>query len=263
MNQITETYAGALIELGTPSQDVEAAADCFNQCPLLRDALSSPIIADEEKDRVIHRVFPPSLHGFFQLLYRNGRMDEVTEIFRDYRSQKRRNIHRIKATVEYVTPLTPHQQDGIVDFVKKKTGYSDVELDLVQRPELLGGFILRAGDFRYDRSTVYIMSKLGKKLKRENRTEIAAGSSDYRAQSNVDIHKMKATVEYVTPLTETQQKEMIQLVKEKTRYEDVELNLVYRPELLGGFVLRAGSFRYDCSKLRSIRDMRKKLKRGE
>lgn len=166
MNQITESYAGALLALDCPSQDIEQAAACFAACPDLGTALSSPIVAMEEKDRVIERVLPASLHGFFKVLCRNGRVSETEEIFRDYRSQKRKQIHRIKATVEYVTPLTEEQKDRLTDFVRKKTGYQDVELNLVHRPELIGGFILRAGDFRYDRSTLHTMHALRKQLVR-------------------------------------------------------------------------------------------------
>ncbi len=261
MNQITDTYAGALIELGVPYEDVETAARIFERCPELCGVLDHPVISCEEKDRVIERLLPKSMHRFFKVLYRNGRAEETREIFRDYRSQRRKNIHRIKATVEYVTPLTPAQLNGIVDFVKKKTGYSDVELNLVQRKELLGGFILRAGDFRYDRSAVYLMSRLEKKLRHQHVPEIPEVVYDDSSQSKMNLHKMKATVEYVTPLTQSQLSKIRELVKQKTRYKDVELNLVYNPELLGGFVLRAGNFRYDRSVRRTLTELRDELKR--
>ncbi|MBQ8688670.1 MAG: ATP synthase F1 subunit delta [Ruminococcus sp.] len=261
MNQVTDTYAGALIELGVPPEDVEAAAKSFAACPELREVLSSPIIGEEEKERVIARIFPRSMQGFLRLLCRNGRAGDADEIFRDYRSQRRKNIRRIKATVEYVTPLTPAQQNGIVDFVKRKTGYSDVELNLVQNPELLGGFILRAGDFRYDRSTIYMMTRLEKKLRHQHVTEISMTPAEESIRSEVNLHKLKATVEYVTPLSQAQISRIKEIVKQKTRYKDVELNLVQNPELLGGFILQAGNFRYDRSVRRMLAQLHENLKR--
>lgn len=261
MNPVTDTYAGALIELGIPPEDVDSSAKSFVACPELSEVLSSPVIGEEEKERAIARIFPKSMHGFLKLLCRNGRAGDASEIFRDYRSQRRKNIHRIKATVEYVTPLTPAQQNGIVDFVKRKTGYSDVELNLVQKPELLGGFILRTGDFRYDRSAVSMMARLEKKLRHEHVPEIPETLPEERVHSEVNLHKLKATVEYVTPLTQAQISRLKELVKQKTRYKDVEMNLVYNPELLGGFVLQAGNFRYDRSVRRTLAQMRDDLKR--
>ncbi|MBQ8514047.1 MAG: ATP synthase F1 subunit delta [Ruminococcus sp.] len=263
MNQMTESYAGALIELDVPYEDVKKTARYFQACPELCQVLESPVISPEEKDRVIEKLFPKSMHRFLRLVCQNHRAAELPEIFRDYRSQRRKNIRRIKATVEYVTPLTPAQQNRMVELIKKKTGFSDVELNLVKKPELLGGFILRAGDFRYDRSVVYLLERMGRKLRHEPMPEMTQTMETAPAQplSRMNIHTMMATVEYVTPLTTAQQSRIKALVKKKTRYKDVELKLVHNPELLGGFILRAGNYRYDCSTRRKLAELHDQLTR--
>lgn len=163
MNEITDVYAKALLDCGCTVNEIDTAAQRFSAYPDLRDVLSNPVIALEEKERVIAKLFPASMHRFFTLLCQNGRIAEIGEIFRSCRSEQRRRDHCIKATVEYVTPLTQEQQEKIIQFVKKKTGYPTVELSLVENPSLIGGFILRAGDFRYDRSSVRTLTELRKK----------------------------------------------------------------------------------------------------
>ena len=147
MNRITDTYGQALLETGVTAHDVDVAAAVFEACPQLLEVLSNPIITDKEKDSIIEKVLPESMHSFFKVVHRNNRADEIPEIFRSYRSLNRKAIHCIKATVEYVTPLTEEQKKRLVRLVQNKTGYQKVELQLTFAPELMGGFILRPSTY--------------------------------------------------------------------------------------------------------------------
>ncbi len=253
MNELTGAYGKALLEINVPVEDVNLTADIFAGCPDLMDVLSNPVITTEEKDRVIERLIPKSMQVFLKVVYRNGRAMDITEIIRSYRSLNRKAVHCIKATVEYVTPLTPEQQNRLIALVQKKTGYEKVELFMVYKPELLGGFVLRTGDFRYDRSTRKMMSELKNKLTRRDGIIMGKRVSGVRS--------IRATVEYVTPLTEEQKERIIELVKKKTGYQEVQLRLVENKELGGGFILRAGNLRYDRSIAEEIKVMRRELMR--
>ncbi len=253
MNQLTGAYGQALLEIGVPVTDVDKAAAVFEGYPQLMDVLSNPVISQDEKDRVIDRLMPGSMRRFIKVVYRNGRAMDITEIFRSYRSLNRRAVHCIKATVEYVTPLTEEQKERLIRLVQKKTGYEKVELSPVYKPELLGGFVLRTGDFRYDRSTRKMLSELRHRLTR--RDGIIMGR---RASS---VRSIRATVEYVTPLTEEQKTRITQLVKKKTGYHEVQLNLVENKDLIGGFILRAGNLKFDYSMAHKVKTMRRELMR--
>lgn len=254
MNRVTDAYGQALLENGISARDVSEAAEAFAACPELLDALANPVISDGEKDRVIEKILPASMHSFFKVVHRNGRAMDIPEIFRSYRSLNRKAVHCIKAAVEYVTPLTEEQQQRLISLVQKKTGYQKVELELIHKPELLGGFVLRTGDFRYDRSTKKAMSELKEKLIRRD--------ADLNTRKRVNsVRRIRATVEYVTPLTEEQKARIIELVKNKTGYKAVDLNLVENKELIGGFVLRAGNLRYDRSAANEVKQLRRELMR--
>ena len=253
MNRVSDAYAKALFETGVPSGDIERADEIFSACPELQEALSSPVIPFKEKERVIEKLFPESLTGFFKVLCRNGRASETREIFRSYRSLNRRAMGCIKATLEYVTPLTEEQKERFTEYIKRKTGYEKVELSLVYNPKIMGGFILRAGDFRYDRSTAKAVSDMKRSLIRPG------AAPSYRNKKAP--HVLRAVLEYVTPPSEEQKARITELIKKKTGYSEVELNLVENKELIGGFILRAGNLRYDRSTVREVADMRRKLMR--
>ena len=51
-----------------------------------------------------------------------------------------------------MTPPTEEQLRGLSEFLKRRFGKREVEFELTEDKTLLGGFVLRAGAFEYDRS---------------------------------------------------------------------------------------------------------------
>lgn len=254
MNQATEAYAKAILDLGIPHEDIDSADKALDCCPELLNALANPVIEYDEKCRVIDKVFPASTGNFFKVVCKNGRAEDVPDIFRLYRSAYRKSQHCIKAVVEYVTPLTDEQIKRMTDYVKRKTGYEKVELSLVYSPELMGGFILRAGDFRYDRSTRATMAQMRRNLTNPDAEPVVR-------KSKKSPYVFRASLEYVTPPTEEQKERIIRFIKKKTGYSQVELSLTENKDLIGGFILHAGNLCYDRSAVRKVTDMRRKLMR--
>lgn len=254
MNQVTDAYAKVLLDLNVPCEDIESADEMLSSCSELSEALSNPVVFLSEKDKIIEKIFPISLHKFFKVLCINDKANQAREIFRSYRSLNRKAQNCIKATLEYVTPLTEEQQMRITEYVKHKTGYEKVELCLVYNPRIMGGFILRAGDYKYDRSTARAVNDMKKNL-------IRPGAATYYTRNKKIPHVMRATLEYVSPPTEEQKTRIIELIRKKTGYKEVELRLKENKELIGGFVLRAGNLRYDRSAVHEISQMRRNLMR--
>ena len=52
----------------------------------------------------------------------------------------------IKAVVRYVTPLTESQQADLRKFIMEKFVKEDVDIEYKHDPDIIGGFILNAGD---------------------------------------------------------------------------------------------------------------------
>ena len=65
------------------------------------------------------------------------------------------NKKELKVSLFYVTPPVDSQLDKIKDFVAAKEGVNkdEVKIDLVEKKDLVGGFVLRVGTHEYDWST--------------------------------------------------------------------------------------------------------------
>ena len=98
------------------------------------------------------------------LVCQNGQIDSILEIFSEYQALERRQRHCAHAVLEYVTPLTDAQLTAMKKMICAKTGEPEVQLELHQNPELLGGFILHIGDDEYDRSVRSAVRNMRKSL---------------------------------------------------------------------------------------------------
>lgn len=88
----------------------------------------------------------------------------MPEIFQAFYEKKRQSESCVHAVVEYVTPLTEAQQEGLKQFAMKATGKQKAVLTMQKNPALRGGFVLRIGDLVYDRSLRNTLKTLQKKL---------------------------------------------------------------------------------------------------
>ena len=164
MDGAVTSYATVLLTLPNASDAVADAQQTFQNCPLLTDSLSNPTISEAEKFAVIDRIFPESLRTFLKVVCQNGQIDSILEIFSEYQALERRQRHCAHAVLEYVTPLTDAQLTAMKKMICAKTGEPEVQLELHQNPELLGGFILHIGDDEYDRSVRSAVRNMRKSL---------------------------------------------------------------------------------------------------
>lgn len=150
MTQAGKNYALALEGLNVPEQDVTESERLLAENPRLAEALANPLAAQAAKERVIGRVFPPSLHNFFKTLCAHGRAEEFPEIAREYRSLRQRQAGVLSAALLYVTEPSGEQRKGIEEFLKKTYGKSRISLEMREDKDLIGGFILQAEGEEYD-----------------------------------------------------------------------------------------------------------------
>jgi F0F1-type ATP synthase delta subunit len=61
---------------------------------------------------------------------------------------KRNNI--LEFTIETAAPMKSGFKNEITQIIREKTGSADVKIKTCVRPELLGGYLLRADDFYID-----------------------------------------------------------------------------------------------------------------
>ena len=173
MSRPAECYAQAMLELQYPMDVVEQAQAIWECCPALSEALTNPTISIPEKVTRLHcsyigfvvrKVFPEAVQNLLCVLCKNAETADVPEIFQAFYEKKRQSESCVHAVVEYVTPLTEAQQEGLKQFAMKVTGKQQAVLTMQKNPALRGGFVLRIGDLVYDRSLRNTLKTLQKKL---------------------------------------------------------------------------------------------------
>ena len=164
MTQTAVNYAKALYGAGVLLEEVEGAATCLRENPQLMDALLSPVIPQGKKRRIIDRVFSENVRSFLKVLCAHRHVEEIYDISKAFRACCLSHEQKAAAELYYVTEPDEAQQQKIKEFLCRKTGAAEVELTLVCKPELIGGFVLRTGDQEYDWSLKGRLDRLRQKL---------------------------------------------------------------------------------------------------
>ncbi|MDE6775619.1 MAG: ATP synthase F1 subunit delta, partial [Ruminococcus sp.] len=121
-------------------------------CPDVQSTLANPLVTLDEKRNIIKQIFPKSLERPMINAVKSGITDSLDEIFAAYEDILLEKEGSIKAVVRYVTPLTESQQAELRRFIMEKFTKDDVEIEYRKDPDIIGGFILNAGDVEFDRS---------------------------------------------------------------------------------------------------------------
>jgi len=100
------------------------------------------------------------LRNFVQLLADNGRLALLPEIGTQFAALRADVENTVEVTVTSAMPLTPEQSDKLVAALKKRLGRT-VRLHATVDPALVGGAIVRAGDFVVDGSLRGRIERLG------------------------------------------------------------------------------------------------------
>lgn len=171
MTETSISYGIVLYELGIDEGAIGQAEEIFQEIPEVSEILTNPTISMDVKHTIIGKVFPKEMVNFLKKMCDNhqiGNQKEVFYAYHDY-SNKKKNI--LCATLYYVTKPSEDQKKRIENFLCKKYGGSQVELTMVQKPELLGGFIIQMGSLEYDWSIRGRMQQLKTNMKRGERVE--------------------------------------------------------------------------------------------
>ena len=124
------------------------------------------------------------------------------------------NKKELKVSLFYVTPPVDSQLDKIKDFVAAKEGVNkdEVKIDLVEKKDLVGGFVLRVGTHEYDWSTKGRLDQLMSELLSSDDDSSEKSDVNYlddgldAAQIAKDrLSKLRSSIESFTPNTKEQE----------------------------------------------------------
>ena len=169
-SRLANRYAKALFELALEQkkldqvgEDMLLISQTIEENAKLAQMLKSPIIKLEVKEKVMQKLFakntdPISLK-FMMLVAKKSREEylayfanEFTKIYKAYQGL-------VDAWVTSATDIETEVKEHLLGLMTKITGKKIVLHENINN-DLLGGFVVRIGDYQYDASTKTLIRKL-------------------------------------------------------------------------------------------------------
>ncbi|HEV8286976.1 MAG TPA: ATP synthase F1 subunit delta [Chitinophagaceae bacterium] len=173
--RLATRYAKSLIDLAIEKDQLEkifADMQWLQQvCKQSRDfanLLKSPIIKPEKKQKVVEAVIKGNVSEitalFVRLLIAKGRESNLPEIITAFINQykKYKNIYTVKLTT--AAPLNGDLKNAIINQIKKTSEMQNIELETAVNENLIGGFVLQAGDKLIDASVAYDLKQIARQF---------------------------------------------------------------------------------------------------
>lgn len=173
--RLASRYAKSLIDLAIEKDQLERVfADMQwlqSVCKSNRDfvnVLRSPIIKSDIKNKIVEAV-TKGITGemvsiFNRLLIKKGRESSLPEIITSFIEQykKFKQIYTVKLTTAF--PASEELKKTIVDHIRNTTEMKNIELETVVNTNIVGGFVLQAGDKLVDASIAYDLKTIAKQF---------------------------------------------------------------------------------------------------
>lgn len=191
MKDTDKEYLKELVRLDISQTDADGTRKILEECGDVADTLANPLITHDEKRGIITKLFPESIKKFIITLVRNGDVERLAEILEEYDELLLDKHGSIKAVVRYVTPLTESQQADLKKFIIDKFVKDDVALEYRYDPDIIGGFILNAGDVEYDKSYRTALRKMKGSFqeKAAQEPEKQAGAAEGKSSDIISVLK--------------------------------------------------------------------------
>jgi len=176
MNQsiISTRYAKSLMKVGEDNRcldaletDMELISATIAENELFRQIIDNPVIKPQQKRKVMIELLEKRVHpltlSFVSLIIRNRREFLLADVARDFIDlyEKLKGIKRAHiVSASGMNDLSKQQLQQQLDVLFK----ANVHLTAETNPDLIGGFILRVGDQRYDASLSSALQRMRKTL---------------------------------------------------------------------------------------------------
>ena len=173
--RLASRYAKSLIDLAIEKSLVEEIfADMQWLQKLLKasrdfaNLLRSPIVKPEKKQQVVVAIIKGNVSDttvlFVRLLIAKGRESTWPEIITSFIEQYKqyKNIYTVKLATASV--LSDDLKNAIINQIKKTSEMQNIELETAVDEDLIGGFVLQAGDKLIDASVAYDLKQIARQF---------------------------------------------------------------------------------------------------
>lgn len=168
---IASRYARALAEVlgvqgdfGAMQRELEDFAGVWRESDDLRQVLTSPTIAVEQKRAVLDAVIEKlelsvTAGNFLRILLVNYRISLLEEVLGAFQKAANERLGIVEVQVSYAQDLTPDEQEALRRKFAELTG-KKVEMKFRREEKLLGGIQARVGSTIYDGSAQGYLDRL-------------------------------------------------------------------------------------------------------
>lgn len=189
MKDTAKDFLNELVRLNISREEIETAKGVFSACPDVKDTLGNPLITFDEKKAIIKQIFPKSLVRSISNSVKLGLVGELDEIFEAYQDILLEKQSGIRAVVRYVTPLTESQQAELRKFIMEKFTKDEVDIEYKHDPDIIGGFILNAGDVEFDRSYRTSLRAMRETLRKKANNTVEFNGKDIESRDIISVLK--------------------------------------------------------------------------
>lgn len=178
---IVSRYARSLVKLvretgqgSTVCSQAESLVKSLHEVSELQRMIKAAddVVPPSQKTELMQKALggemAPDLKEFLSLLNRNGRMEMVEDILRDFVDLYRRSVGIRKAHLTTVTEPSEHLLERLKALVKKKTG-DDVIIEVDVDPSLIGGFVFDIENYLLDASIKRQLDRIREQFVERNR----------------------------------------------------------------------------------------------
>lgn len=166
-------YAKALLEFALENQkeksvveEMHTIVSIMESNPELQEALSSPVLPESQKRKIIGAVFSntsKTTQRLFDLLAQNNREGILGAVASQFVQLYDKHQGIMPATVTTAVPLTEPLEKEVLKKASTLTPFK-IELKNIVDPDIKGGFILRVGDLQYNASVANRLETLKREL---------------------------------------------------------------------------------------------------
>ena len=143
-------YLEKMIGEQITEKSLDEALDLLQMVPEIQKQLDDPTASQENREKLIRKLFPLEIRGLLGLLSRDHQVSELAALKKEYGALRSEEKEPLNCVLEYVTEPTDKQSDGIIRFLKEKYPGRVLNLTKKQNTDLGNGFVLRAGSEEYD-----------------------------------------------------------------------------------------------------------------
>jgi F-type H+-transporting ATPase subunit delta len=181
--RIARVYADATLKAADQSGQSERVIaeldslvnDVFSADPALETYLASRAVSREKKTAVIQSAFgsrsSKEFTNLLLVLNEHDRLDLIRQIRAEAVALHEERTGHVRVEVRSAVPLPNDQRDRLLQILRKSLGKEPVLQSIVD-PSLLGGMVVRVGDWLYDASVSTRLDNIRKQLLERSSYEI-------------------------------------------------------------------------------------------